>query len=257
MDLPGLAERLSAAEANAAPIAQLSDDHPQLSVEEAYWIQLHNVRGRVTAGATVRGHKIGLTARAMQDLLGVEEPDYGYLLDDMFVSESQPIDTAALCAPRVEPEVAFVLDGPLRGPGVTAADVLRVTAFVMPSLEVIDSRIADWRIGLVDTVADNASAARVVLGGQATSLKVVDLRTLGVVVRADGDIVTTGAAGAALGNPVDAVAWLANKLADYDTELAAGHVILPGSCTTAVPVTSGTVLRTDFDVLGSVTACFR
>lgn len=255
--LAEIADGLRTAEAEAVTIPPLTETMPTLTLEDAYAVQLRNVSARIHAGAQVRGHKIGLTARAMQELLGVDEPDYGHLFDDMFVTESDSIRSERLCAPRAEPEVAFVLAEPLAGPGVTAADVLGATRFLLPSLEIIDSRIADWRIGLPDTVADNASAARVVLGARPTPVDAADLRTLGSVVWRDGEVVATGATGAVLGNPVDAVAWLANKLAEYDTRLEAGHVVLTGSCTTAVPVSAGTMIRAEFDVLGAVTARFR
>jgi 2-keto-4-pentenoate hydratase len=192
----------------------------------------------------------------MQQMMGVDEPDYGHLLDDMFVLEGSAIPAADFCDPRVEVEVAFVLGKGLTGPGVSAADVLRATDFVLPAIEVIDSRIRDWKIGLADTIADNASSARVVLGGHPTSLNDVDPRTIGAVLRKNGEVVETGAAGAVLGNPVTAVAWLANKVHSFGVTLEPGHVIMPGSCTRAVDVNAGDVIRADFDYLGYVSVVF-
>jgi 2-keto-4-pentenoate hydratase len=153
-------------------------------------------------------------------------------------------------------EVAFVLEDTIEGPGTTVAEVMRKTAFVLPAIEVIDSRVRDWRITLADTIADNASSARVVLGGNPTSLTDVDVRLLGGILRRRGEIVETGASGAVLGNPATAVAWLANKLAEFGGRLEAGHVVMPGACTRAVDVEAGDAIRAEFDVLGSVQVAF-
>jgi 2-keto-4-pentenoate hydratase len=247
---------LATAERGRAPIAPLSQTWPDIDVVDAYEIQLAQIRDKLAAGRTVRGHKVGLSARAMQQMMGVDEPDYGHLLDDMFVLEGSAIPAADFCDPRVEVEVAFVLGKGLTGPGVSAADVLRATDFVLPAIEVIDSRIRDWKIGLADTIADNASSARVVLGGHPTSLNDVDPRLIGAVLRKNGEVVETGASGAVLGNPVNAVAWLANKVHTFGVALEPGHVIMPGSCTRAVDVSRGDVIRADFDHLGYVSVVF-
>jgi 2-keto-4-pentenoate hydratase len=250
------ATALARAEQQRSPIPPLIETWPAMTVEDAYEVQMLNVRRRVEAGAAVRGHKVGLTSAAMQAMLGVAEPDCGHLFDDMFVVEGDRVPIASYCAPRVEPEVAFVLGAPLAGPGCSAADVLRATAFVVPALEIIDSRISEWRIALADTVADNASSAAVVIGGRGTRATDVDLRLLGVVLRRNGEIVETGATGAALGNPVTAVAWLVNKLFTFGAALEEGQVVLPGSCTRAVDVSAGDHVRADFDVLGHVSVSF-
>lgn len=259
----GLDERQAAADALAAaerarvPIEPPTETWPGLDPSDAYSIQLINARTRIGAGGAVRGHKVGLTSRAMQQMLGVDEPDYGHLFGDMFVTEGDSLDVSAFCHPRVEMEVAFVLGDAIAGPGVTVADVLRKTAFVLPAIEVIDSRVRDWRITLADTIADNASSARVVLGGNPTPLATVDVRMLGGVLRRRGEIVETGVSGAVLGNPATAVAWLANKLAGFDARLEAGHVVMPGACARAVDVEAGDAIRAEFDVLGSVEVAFR
>lgn len=250
------ADILAAAERDAKPIEPLTERWPSLGVEDAYAIQLLQIDDKRKAGASIRGHKVGLSSRAMQEMLGVEESDYGHLLDTMFVFEGEGLPASAFCAPKVEIEVAFVLGEPLEGPGCTVADVLRATRYVVPAIEVIDSRIADWKIKLPDTIADNASSARVVLGGRAVPVDAVDLRTLGGVLRINGEIAETGAAGAVLGNPATAVAWLANKLHAFGATLQAGHVVMPGSCTRAVDVHPGDRVRADFDVLGPVTVHF-
>lgn len=243
---------LAEAERAVSPIDPLTETWPELDVDDAYAIQLVNARARIGAGANIRGHKVGLTSRAMQEMLGVTEPDYGHLFDAMFVTEGSSVQAGAFCHPRVEIEVAFVLAEPLAGPGINVADVLRATAFVVPAIELIDSRIKDWRVTLSDTIADNASSARVVLGGSPTRLTDVDVRVLGAVLRKNGEIVETGASGAVLGNPATAVAWLANKLADFGVELEAGQVVMPGACTRAVDVSAGDTIRGEFDRLGPV-----
>lgn len=247
---------LAKAAQDRQPIAPLSETYPGLDVADAYDIQRMGIADRVAGGAVLKGHKVGLTSRAMQDQFGVAEPDYGHLLSDMFVLEGDAIPAGELCAPRVEVEVAFVLGEALAGPGVTVADVLRATAFVLPALEVIDSRIVDWRITLPDTVADNASSARVVLGASPARVDALDLRLVGAVLYKNGGVAETGVSGAVLGNPVSAVCWLANKLAGFDMSLEAGQVILPGSCTRAVAVGAGDHLQAEFDGLGSVSVRF-
>jgi 2-keto-4-pentenoate hydratase len=225
-------------------------------VVDAYEIQLINARERLAGGAVVRGHKVGLTSQAMQQMLGVGEPDYGHLFGDMFVPDGSALPAADFCYPRAEIEVAFVLDDTLKGPGVTVADVLRATAFVLPAIEIIDSRVRDWQITLPDTIADNASSARVVLGGSATRPDRVDLRSLGCILRRNGEIAETGASGAVLGNPATAVAWLADTLGQFGSTLNAGHVVMPGACTRAVEVCAGDTIRGEFDRLGSVSVEF-
>jgi 2-keto-4-pentenoate hydratase len=247
---------LAEAERSRVPIDPLTTKFPEIDVVDAYEIQLANIADRLKAGALVRGHKVGLSARAMQTMMGVDEPDYGHLLDDMFHFEGDAVPAGRYLYPRVEVEVGFVLGAPLAGPACTVADVLAATAFVCPAIEIIDSRIRDWKIRIADTIADNASSAGVVLGGRRTPLAGVDLRTIGAVLRRNGEIVQTGAAGAVLGNPATAVAWLANTVHRFGVSLDAGHVILPGSCTRAVDVRPGDVVRAEFDVLGPVTVRF-
>jgi 2-keto-4-pentenoate hydratase len=255
-DLRAAADALHSAEVHRRPIAPLTQRFPEMSVVDAYRIQLINVADRVDNGAVVRGHKVGLSSRAMQQMMAVDEPDYGHLLSDMFVAENTPIDITTLCNPRVEVEVAFVLGEALPVPGCTVADALRCTAFVLPALEIIDSRIQDWNVDLRDTVADNASSGLVVLGGQRTTLDGLDLHTVGAVLRRNSCVVATGASGAVLGNPVTALAWLANTVHRFGVILEAGHVILPGSFTRAYDVSAGQTVTAEFDRIGSVTTRF-
>jgi 2-keto-4-pentenoate hydratase len=250
------ADALWHASVDRVPVEPLTDSHPDLDVADAYAIQLINIRRRLDAGATVRGHKVGLSAVAMQQMLGVHEPDYGHLLDDMFCFESDSIPTRNFLQPRAEIEVAFVLGRPLAGPGVTVAEVIRATDFVLPAIEIVDSRVADWRIRIQDTVADNASSGAVVLGGRPAVLTDLDPALVGAVLQRNGEIVETGCSGAVLGNPVTAVAWLANKVAQFGVRLEPGHVIMPGACTRMIAVHAGDVIRAEFDGLGPVTARF-
>ena len=192
----------------------------------------------------------------MQEMMGVDEPDYGHLLDSMFVADADAISMDVLCQPKVEIEVAFVLERTLPAPGCGIADVLASTAYVMPSIEIIDSRVTNWKIRLPDTIADNASSARVVIGGTKTMIDRGDLRTIGAVMRRNGEIVETGAAGAVLGNPALAVAWLANKVHQFGVTLGEGHIVLPGACARAVEVAAGDVIRAEFDRLGHVSVRF-
>ena len=250
------ADALFEAAETCVAIAPISETFENFDVVDAYEIQLRNVRRRVDRGRLIRGHKVGLSAKAMQQMVGVNEPDYGHLLDDMFFYEGDTIPIERLLQPRVEIEVAFVLGAPLRGPGVTVADVVRATDFVFPSLEIVDSRVRDWKITIGDTIADNASSGVLVLGGNPTRLTQVDVRAIGAVLRKNGQIVETGCSAAVLGNPVTAVAWLANKVAMFGVTLEPGHVVLPGSCTRMVPVRAGDVVQAEFDVLGHVSALF-
>jgi 2-keto-4-pentenoate hydratase len=244
------------AEATKVVIGPLTEAYPTIDVVDAYEIQLVNIRRRLAAGAQVRGHKVGLSAKAMQQMLGVHEPDYGHLLDDMFVDEGSSVAASRFCQPRAEIEVAFVLGDRLEGPGVTIADVVRATDYVLPSIEIVDSRLADWKIKIQDTIADNASSAALVLGGRPTRLTDVDPALIGATLRKNGEIVETGCSGAVLGNPVIAVAWLANKVAQFGVALEPGHVIMPGSCTRMIPVAAGDHVRADFDRLGHVAVRF-
>jgi 2-keto-4-pentenoate hydratase len=250
------AQALLQAEESRHPISPLTLEYPDLSIEDAYKIQLSIIEAKKTKGAFVVGKKAGVTSKAMQLMLGVNEPDFGYLLNDMLVNEGESIQAAKLIQPKVEPEIAFVLRQDLKGPGVSAADVLAATEYVLPVLEVIDSRIEGWKIKLPDTIADNASCGRVVIGGCVRKVETLDLRLVGMVFEKNGEIVGTGAGAAVLGNPVNAVAWLANKLATLDQTLKANELILPGALCAAVDIKAGDSICASFDHLGAVKARF-
>jgi len=255
-DLQAAADSLLGAQTDRRAIWPLTETYMDMSPRDAYVIQLRNIDRRVKEGSSIRGHKVGLSAKAMQEMLGVDEPDYGHLLSDMFVFEEEQVELSRFLHPRVELEVAFVLGRELIGPGVTVADVLRATEFVLPSIEIVDSRIIDWRVKIEDTIADNASSGAVVLGGNPTLLRDVDVRLIGAALRCNGMLMETGASAAVLGNPVVAVAWLANKVASFGVSLAEGHVVLPGSCTRMIQVRSGDAIHADFDHLGHVAVSF-
>ena len=238
-------------------IKPITVKYPRMSVQDAYLVQLINIRARLDAGSTVGGHKVGLSSKAMQEMMGVDEPDYGHLLSDMFIGPSGDVDTATLLQPRVEVEPAFVLGADLPAPGCTTDDVMRCTQFVAPSLEIIDSRIADWTLTLRDTIADNASSGRLVLGDARIPIDEVDLGDIKATLSINGRLSDSGNTNAVLGNPLIAVAWLANKVHEFDVTLQAGHVVLPGSCTRAHDVAAGDTVYAEFETLGGVSARFR
>ncbi|MGN6609067.1 MAG: 2-keto-4-pentenoate hydratase [Jatrophihabitans sp.] len=256
-ELEQAAAVLREAERSRVGVRPLREQWPAMDVTDSYRIQLLNIERRVAAGAAVLGHKVGLSSKAMQEMMGVDEPDYGHLLSDMHCTEHASVDASRYLLPRVEPEVAFVLGADLPGEGCTEADVLEATEAVAPALELIDSRIVDWDIRLVDTIADNASSAGYVLGAARVKPADVDLLTVPVVLRKNDDEVGRGTSDAVLGNPVTSVAWLARKVASFGVRLRAGHVILPGSITRAVDARNGDTFVADFGPdLGTVSLTF-
>jgi 2-keto-4-pentenoate hydratase len=255
-----LAEVLRTAEAERAPVPPLVDSYPDLEAGDAYEIQLINIRRRVK-DAPVVGHKVGLSSKAMQQMMGVDEPDYGHLLEDMRLDEGTPVQASRYCYPRVEVEVGFVLGEDLPGEGCTERDVIAATEAVVPSIELIDSRIRDWKISLPDTIADNASSAGFCLGQARLAPDDVDLKAMDAVLVCNGEQVAEGRSDAVLGDPVIAVAWLARKVADFGVRLRAGNVILPGSCTRAIDARPGDEFKATFShdgvVLGDVSLTFE
>ena len=251
-----LADELWEADRSAKPIAPLTERHPDLVLDDAYAIQTINIDRRVAAGQRIIGRKVGLTSRPMQELLGVDEPDFGVLTDEMMVEDGDLIDLRRLNQPRVEAELAFVMERDLAGPGVTTGVALRAIAGALPAVEIVDSRVADWKIKLVDTVADNASSGLLVVGGRMRPVAELDLRLLGVAVSRRGELIDTGAGAAALGNPARCVAWLANKLGAFGAGLKAVDIVLPGAVHKMVAVAPGDVFRADFAHLGAVTVRF-
>jgi 2-keto-4-pentenoate hydratase len=230
------AAQLSHAESRRRPTEPLTQSYPALSVPDAYRIQQANVQRRLELGERIVGHKIGLTAKAMQELFGVNEPDYGHLLDTMMHDAGTPLELAELIDPQIEVEPAFVLGKRLQGPQLGIAEVLAATDYVCVCFEVIDSRIIDWRIRLQDTVADNGSSARVVLGAKRVAPASLALDTLDTELELDGVVVETGNTRAILGHPANGIAWLANHIAEFGVSLEPGHIVLPGTCTRSVRI---------------------
>ncbi len=256
VDHAGFARSLLEAYDTKKPISPLIETDPALTIDDAYNIQLAQIAAWQADGAVIKGYKVGLTSKAMQNQLGVDQPDFGHLTDRMFYLERNPIDTSAFLQPKVEPEIAFVMGAELSGPGVNVAEAIRAVDFVVPSLELIDSRIADWRIGIVDTIADNASSGGVVLGSKPTSLRDVDLTTVGCNLVIDSTVIATGAGSAVLGSPLNALVWLANTLGERGISFSPGDVVIPGSITASQVVGAGSVVEASFQGLGSVTAVF-
>jgi 2-keto-4-pentenoate hydratase len=252
-----LAERLWVAERERRAVPRISTEHPGMDALDAYRVQQAVVRRRMAAGATIVGWKLGLTSRAMQQQLGVDQPDYGPILSDFMVSEGTPIAVRDLIQPRVEAEIAVVLRSPLRGPGVTADDALAATAAIAPAIEIIDSRIEAWRITLPDTISDLASSARVTVGSTRLPVEGLDVRLIGCVLERAGEVVATGAGAAALGSPATALAWAANTLGSFGITLEAGQLIMTGALHASVPVVAGDVFTARFDRLGAVTVRFE
>jgi len=251
-----LAAKLIEAQKTRVGTSPLTEGHPDLTIKDAYHVQLEIIKQRLESGLTVVGKKIGLTSLAMQNLLGVDEPDYGHLLHDMAVENGSEIPFESVMQPKVEGEIAFVLKKDLAGPNVTVLDVLAATDYVLPSLEIVDSRIQDWKIKLQDTIADNASSALYVLGGKPVRPDEVDLKQIGMVLLKNGEIVNTGVGAAAMGNPALCVAWLANKLSEYGITLKAGEVILSGALSAAVDAKPGDTFTAKLAHLGEVSVRF-
>jgi 2-keto-4-pentenoate hydratase len=248
-----LAHTLHKSDHDRQPIAPPSDQFPEMTPADAYAVQMAGIEERMAAhGSKVAGWKIGMTSRAMQQMLNVDEPVFGHLMDDMRLESGQDLTVSELIWPRVEAEVAFILKADLRGPGVTAEQVLAATEYLAPSLEIIDTRVRDWKIKLCDTIADNASCGRFVIGAGRTPPGGLDIKLIGLNYYLNGGLVSTATSAAVLGNPADAVAWLANMLAPYGQYLQAGQVVMPGSLVAAVDARPGAHIRADFDHLGSV-----
>jgi len=239
------------------PIQPLTSRFADLSIEDAYHISLQMLERRLQAGERVIGKKIGLTSKAVQNMLKVDQPDFGYLTDAMVFNQGQEMPISeTLMQPKAEGEIAFILKRDLLGPGITAADVLAATDCLIPCFEVVDPRIENWQIKIQDTIADNASCGLFVLGDQAVDPRKVDLSTCGMVVEKNGQIISTGAGAAALGSPVNCVVWLANKLGEFGIPLKAGEVILSGSLVPLEPVQAGDFMSVSIGGIGSASVLF-
>ncbi|WP_226036061.1 2-keto-4-pentenoate hydratase [Aquibacillus saliphilus] len=231
--------------------------HQKITKDEAYQIQLDIIDYRKKNGAKVVGKKIGLTSKAMQDMLGVSTPDYGHLLDSMMYREDTAISLDQFIQPKIEFEIGFVLKEKLKGPGVTIEDVIKATDYVVPAVEIIDSRIRDWKIKFEDTVADNGSSAGAIIGKDSKQLSEIDLPEVKMSLYKNDQSIDTAYGSAVMGNPVEAVAWLANEVGAYDISLDAGEVILAGALSKAIPIEDGDHFKAVFENLGTVSATFK
>lgn len=242
---------------NRTTIDPITDQESDITIEDAYHISLQILQRRLDDGEKVIGKKIGVTSKAVQNMLNVHQPDFGFLTDRMVYShgDEMPISTDMI-QPKAEGEIAFILKHDLSGPGVTNADVLRATECVMPCFEIVDSRIKDWKIKIQDTVADNASCGLFVLGDRAVRPDKVDLVTCGMVHEKNGEIIATGAGAAALGSPVNCVAWLANTLGEFGIKLEAGEVILSGSLVPLHSIVPGDSMHLSVGGIGTVSVRF-
>jgi 2-keto-4-pentenoate hydratase len=248
------AAALHTAELDNKPITPISETYPDADVEDAYRISMAVTELKLKAGRLVKGHKIGLTSKAMRSLTGATEPDYGTMFDNWFVLEGSKVPRSTMNRPLVEVELAFVLREPLIGPGVNAADVIRATDFVLPAIEIVDTRQKGrGPTPLVDSIADAAACGLVVLGGRPVRLTDIDVRRVGATLSINGSIEESGVSSAVMGNPINSVAWLANKLYEYGVTPEAGHVILSGSFIKAIPFNPGDTVVALFDTLGEVT----
>ena len=252
------AEALDQAERTRTQIGQLSLRYPDMTIADAYAIQQAWVETKLARGRRVIGHKIGLTSRAMQMASQIDEPDYGVLLDDMLWADGGDIQRERLIRPRVEVELAFILQRRLAGPEVSLLDVLEATRYVVPALEIIDARSEQLDAAtlrprrVVDTIGDNAANAGVILGGRPVRVDDFDLRWLGALLMRNGVIEETGLAAGVLNHPANGVAWLCRRLAAVDTGLEAGQILLSGSFTRPVAAQAGDTFYADFGALGGV-----
>lgn len=260
--IEAIAAELHAAEKSRTQLKQVSLRHPDMTIDNAYAIQSAWISLKQRDGLTIRGHKVGLTSRAMQMASNIDEPDFGVLLDDMFYHDGAVLPCSRFIVPRIEVELAFVLNRDLKGPGVTLIDVYEATSYVIPALEIIDARFqqVDPETGatrkVLDTISDNAANAAVVLGGRPVRPTDLDLRWVGATFTRNGIIEETGLAAGVLNHPANGVVWLANRLGSLGTSLRAGQVVLSGSFTRPVDAVAGDVFCADYGQLGTINCRF-
>jgi 2-keto-4-pentenoate hydratase len=252
-DVPGKARALYEARRTRQAIAPFTDADPDLGMADGYAVQQELTRLLLADGDRIVGYKVGLTSKPMQQMIGVDQPDYGPVLASTVYSDGDIVSAGSFIQPKLEAEIAFVLGSPLAGPDVSVLDARRAIAGMTAAVEIVDSRFADWRIKLADTVADLASNGAVAVSSRLVPLEGVDPRLIGMVLTRQGELIDTGAGAAALGDPVKVVAWLANTLGAMGVKLEAGHLIMTGALHAAVPMRPGDVFRADFDRLGPLT----
>ncbi len=234
---------------------QLSVTFPSITIEDSYAVSAEVMQRKLKAGRKLIGHKVGLTSKAMQRSSMIDEPDYGYILDDQMIGDGAKVKHSDFCKPRVEVELAFIIGKRLQGPGVGLADVLRATEYVIPAIEIVDARIQDPR-KITDTVADNGAAAGIALGGRPVGPLDVDLRWVGGIMYRNAEIEETGLAAGVLGHPALGVAWLANKICQYGHAMEPGHIVLAGSFTRVVFAQKGDTIHADYGPLGGIAIQF-
>jgi 2-keto-4-pentenoate hydratase len=247
------ARALYDARRTGVPIPPLTDEDPTLGIADGYAVQEQLVAMLLADGEEIVGYKVGLTSTAMQRSIGVDSPDYGPVFASTAIPDGGELRLAGLIAPKAEAEIVFRLGSELRGPGVTVEQARAAIAGAAAGMEIVDSRIADWRIKLADTVADLASNGALVVADRFVSIDDFDPRLVGMVLSRNGEVVETGVGAAALGNPVAVVAWLANTLGEHGVALEAGHLVMTGSLHAPLPLAAGDVFTAEFDRLGSVT----
>lgn len=251
------ANELLVAEQTVKIIRPFSARNKNLNVEDAYKIQLETVKLKQKQGNKVIGRKIGLTSKKMQEQLNTNEPIFGHLFNDMKVKTGDIIDMDTLIDPRIEPEIGFILNRDLVGPNITFLDVIMATEYIVPTLEIIDSRVEDANMKLIDLVADNASSSKIVIGIHKKKIEEVNLRTIGMVLKKNNEVVATGTGSEILGHPAEAVAWLVNKLSEFGMSLHQGEIILTGSLSVPLSVEAGDKILADFGELGKVDISFK
>ncbi|MBP8213843.1 MAG: 2-oxopent-4-enoate hydratase [Propionivibrio sp.] len=251
-----LGDELYAALTAGKTVSPLTSRGFDITIEDAYHIQQRMLARRIEKGEKVVGKKIGVTSKAVMNMLGVGQPDFGYLLDGMVYNEGESIPMDSLIQPKAEGEIAFLMNKDLMGPGLTAADILAATEGVMACFEIVDSRIQDWKIKIQDTVADNASCGVFVLGDKLVDPRKVDLALCGMVLEKNGEIVVTGAGAATMASPVNAMVWLANTLGRLGIGLNAGDIVLSGALGAMVPVKAGDSLRCTIGGIGGCSVRF-
>jgi 2-keto-4-pentenoate hydratase len=252
-DAPAKARALYEARRDRTPIAPFTDEDPDLGMADGYAVQQELVDLILADGDTIVGYKVGLTSKPMQQMIGVDSPDFAPILASTVHLDGGTVSMASLIQPKMEAEIIAVMGERLQGPGVLVTDAARAVAGICASVEIVDSRFADWRIKLADTVADLASNGAFAVSSRVVPLSEADPRLVGMTLTRNGELVDSGAGAAALGDPLAVVAWLANVLGERGIALEPGHLVMTGALHAAVPMAAGDVFRADFDRLGPVT----
>ncbi|MDP4163777.1 MAG: fumarylacetoacetate hydrolase family protein [Bacillota bacterium] len=247
-----IVDYLLAAEKEKREVEKITTRYPSLTFEQAYEIQLKLIERKEQEGHRRIGVKLGLTSKPKQEMMGVHESIYGYLMEDMLALEWEPIPFSGFIHPKAEPEIAFLIDEDIQGTEVTAEDILGVTKYVAPAIEIIDSRYLDFKFTLVDVIADNCSSSKFIIGNKWVSPQILDLKEIGVYMSKNSEVATVGTSAAVLGHPATAVAWAVNKLGETGRGLKKGDIVLSGAITEAISFQPGDTIMAQFADLGSV-----